>query len=99
MNKNVNVVRGGECVWHFRLLHPGVSGVLSFRLDFFLVFFPIPFFAVFVGNFDFPRQGVPIAFCIANFSGFGAECGKKRECKNGEGGAVAKLRKNRGRSL
>jgi hypothetical protein len=74
VNKNVNVVWGeGSCVWNFRLLHPGVSGVLSFRLDFFLVFFPIPFFAVFVGNFDFPRQGVPIAFCIANLSDFGAE--------------------------
>ena len=79
VNKNVNVVRGGECVWHFRLLHPGVSGVLSFRLDFFVVFFPISFFAVFVGNLDFPRQGVPIAFCIANLSDFGAECATKRE--------------------
>ena len=50
----------------------------SFRLDFFLVFFFQSLSTVFVGKYDFPSQGVPIASCVANFSGVGLECGKKR---------------------
>ena len=61
----------------FRLLRSGVSD-LSFRLDFFSFFFQPKFFAVFVGNYDFLFQGVPIASCVADFSVFDPECGKKR---------------------
>jgi hypothetical protein len=39
-----------------------------------------------VGNYDFPRQGVPIASCVANFSGFSSEWSetpKKFSCGRG----------------
>ena len=64
-------------VW-FRLLRSGGVLGLSFWLDFFLVLFFNPFCTVFVGKYDFPSQGVPIASCVANFSGVDLECGKKR---------------------
>ena len=50
----------------------------SFRLDFFLVFFFQSLSTVFVGNYDFLFQGLPIASCVADISVFGPECGKKR---------------------
>ena len=58
----------------------------SFRLDFFLGFFFQSLLTFFVGNYDFWRQGVLIASCIANFSGFGSECAsnsKKFLCRRG----------------
>ena len=54
-----------------------------------------------MGNYDFSRQGVPIASCVANFSGFGSDC---RELKKSSriggfsqicgkaGGIVSRLR-------
>ena len=54
------------------------GSVFVVSVRFFPRFFFCSFCTVFVGNYDFSLQGVPNASCIANFSGFGSECGRKR---------------------
>ena len=74
--QSVNIVRRKvwiSCVFvSSRFLRSGVSG-LSFRIDFFRAFFLVSFLSVFVGIYDLPREGVPIAFDSANLSCFGSE--------------------------
>ena len=71
-SKKNTLLRHGSCV----ILSPVVFGVSRFfvSIRFFHRFFFQSLLKVFVGNYDFSRQGVPIASCVANFSGFGSDC-------------------------